>query len=559
MKNTIAHIFNFSGWCGDERNVFEEGDAKQNELLDKNRMASYHHQQGRPPRRRNNTAISQWTPTSKQGSNATTKGTPETQVSDSSFVSHNEQQHNGGNQVHEAGLFSSIVQSLFYRCGEPMGGTCSGFTSSSSTANHHKSASTGSTSYNEQDLALAIAKGSMRAQRSNTMDEDDANPEPFVTPYMSTHEHHHISTAKPPPERSASQLFQSHHQQPPPTNTARRQSQPHFAASSSPSANATNITQVQPPPLAEPGSGTIIDTSQFPFLDLLISKDDLIQIERSVSELTMRSHGDTYMDFLPTPRGTVPPATNRRMAYYAVGKKAAETLKSKGEGDKNGGSHRRCYFTGRVIHLGDPFYAGSVQQGLRTLVVFCLPKSLGLPKLASQNDNAYGSAYHSPEKPCDASDHTTTDDTAIRTDEEQEEFVRSLPEPDNAFLREMQTRYPEPFASLPLPVQSKANWRLYVKFCYFSGLPVAEGEMHFRVKPALLNNGNNGLNKNGKEDVVLSHDVMETVNGEASAEMLKLPNKKTFTYLKKYYGQQSAKLDPVVFQRTSWEMVLPEC
>jgi hypothetical protein len=32
-------------------------------------------------------------------------------------------------------------------------------------------------------------------------------------------------------------------------------------------------------------------------------------------------------------------------------------------------------------HLGGaPFYAGSFQQGLRTLVVFCLPSALGLPE-----------------------------------------------------------------------------------------------------------------------------------------------------------------------------------
>eukprot|EP00549_Striatella_unipunctata_P010506 CAMPEP_0118713526 /NCGR_PEP_ID=MMETSP0800-20121206/25578_1 /TAXON_ID=210618 ORGANISM="Striatella unipunctata, Strain CCMP2910" /NCGR_SAMPLE_ID=MMETSP0800 /ASSEMBLY_ACC=CAM_ASM_000638 /LENGTH=73 /DNA_ID=CAMNT_0006619013 /DNA_START=36 /DNA_END=254 /DNA_ORIENTATION=+ len=61
-------------------------------------------------------------------------------------------------------------------------------------------------------------------------------------------------------------------------------------------------------------------------------------------------------------------AETRRMAYYAVGKHHGK------------GGNRRCYFTGKLILSGVPFYAGSVQQGLRTLVVFCLPSSLDLPK-----------------------------------------------------------------------------------------------------------------------------------------------------------------------------------
>jgi hypothetical protein len=59
------------------------------------------------------------------------------------------------------------------------------------------------------------------------------------------------------------------------------------------------------------------------------------------------------------------------------------------------------------------------------------------------------------------------------------------------------------------------------------------------------------------EEINLSHEVMEAVNGE-SAEILRLPNLKTFKYLRKHYTQQSGKLSDAVFQRTSWEMVRPE-
>ncbi len=53
-------------------------------------------------------------------------------------------------------------------------------------------------------------------------------------------------------------------------------------------------------------------------------------------------------------------------------------------------------------------------------------------------------------------------------------------------------------------------------------------------------------------------DFPSAVNGELSAELLRLPNQKVFDYLKRQYSQQSSKLTEEVFHRTSWEMVMPE-
>jgi len=118
-------------------------------------------------------------------------------------------------------------------------------------------------------------------------------------------------------------------------------------------------------------------------------------------------------------------------------------------------------------------------------------------------------------------------------------------------LAEMNQRYPEQFETLPVQVRKPSCWRLFVKFCFFSGLPIAEGELHYQVLPKLA------MEAYG-EDIVLSHDVMEAINGVSSAEILKLPNQKTFRYLKKHYQQQSSKLPEIAFHRTSWEQVHPE-
>ncbi|KAK1733949.1 hypothetical protein QTG54_015476 [Skeletonema marinoi] len=236
-------------------------------------------------------------------------------------------------------------------------------------------------------------------------------------------------------------------------------------------------------------------------------------IERSVSELTMRSIGAHARDSKPL--------DSRRMAYYAVGR----------AGDGKSSGNRRCYFTGTSIPYATPFYAGCVQQGPRTLVVFCLPSALGLRTLSANS----------------------------QTKEERERYLQSLPNPDVQLLKEMKKRYAEPFDTLPSQVRSPVCWQLFVKFCFFSGLPIAEGEMHYRVKSTVNVIATSPADSTSiPEEISLSHEVMETVNGKVSAEILRLPNQKTFDYIRTQYSQQSAKLNAEVFDRKSWEMVMPE-
>lgn len=83
--------------------------------------------------------------------------------------------------------------------------------------------------------------------------------------------------------------------------------------------------------------------------------------------------------------------------------------------------------------------------------------------------------------------------------------------------------------------------------------------MHYRVKSSVSAYPDGNRAKEGVvEEIALSHEVMEAVNGEVSAEILRLPNSKTFEYLQRQYTQQSSKLNEVVFNRTSWEMMMPE-
>ena len=134
-------------------------------------------------------------------------------------------------------------------------------------------------------------------------------------------------------------------------------------------------------------------------------------VERSVSELTMRSHGYNFDKSKCS-------SDSRRMAYYAVGR-------AHGDQKRGRGGNQRCYFTGVAIPYGTPFYAGSVQQGPRTLVVFCLPSALGLSTMVA----------HSVSK------------------EERERYLQSLPECDDQLLREMNDRYRDDFDTLPMQVR----------------------------------------------------------------------------------------------------------
>lgn len=279
---------------------------------------------------------------------------------------------------------------------------------------------------------------------------------------------------------------------------------------------------------------------------------DVSELE-SISELTMRS---SYGEILNSRVGD-----DRRMAYYAIGK-------HKGKGYGN----RRCYFTGSLIRAPAPFYAGSVQQGLRTLVVFCLPSSIGLPKkhdltpdavkllaeaakertnsnkvsLSSKSRSTL-SGYSSSGYSASYKENSTTTGESSSTDPMA--LLAHLPEPTSEMLADMKRRYPEQFATLPMQVRSAHCWQLFVKFCFFSGLPVAEGEPHYRIKSECSGHD---------DDIILSHEVIIAANGEVSASLLRRPNLKTFRYLQKHYHQQCSKLCKDAFDRKHWDVVLPE-
>jgi len=313
----------------------------------------------------------------------------------------------------------------------------------------------------------------------------------------------------------------------------------------------------------------------------LPNRSELVELELSVSELTMRSHTAQLVSPRNSGNAAGKSAPEKRMAYYAVGRHHPRDDKNKSDG-----RNRRCYFTGRVVRSGKLFYAGSVQQGLRTLVVFCLPSAIGLPESLEEsksntgatktiNDEAGVSEANSPTTTRSARQammkrtgngneingpmNLNNTDTRLsdRVDHHDEsslkynrQATKSLPNPSSEFLSLIKSKYPEQYATLPIQVRSPHCWKIFFKFCFFSGLPISEGEMHYRLKPNYSSH---------HEEVILSHDVMEVVNGEQSADMLRLPNTKTFAYLKRNYAQQSAKLDEsIVFDRKYWEVVLPE-
>lgn len=297
-----------------------------------------------------------------------------------------------------------------------------------------------------------------------------------------------------------------------------------------------------------------------PFDTIQVDLNASVDFKHSISELTM--HSSYGM-------ATSKVAESRRMAYYAVGKTTDDSPKTARSGRSEAGGNRKCYFSGQLIVSGKPFYAGSVQQGLRTLVVFCLPRALGLP---TQEDLQAAGVWQQKESKTKLryQESFTTNDAAVSShglsvDEELyhhdqdltcEQLLRIVPAPDTHVMKLIETRFPEQFATLPKQVRSPDCWRVYIKFCFFSGLPVADGEMYYRV----LDNVANGMNLQamGIDEIILSHEVMEAVNGEQSAGMLRLPNNKLFQYLQKHYNQQCAKLTGKVFDRRSWEMVLSE-
>jgi hypothetical protein len=78
----------------------------------------------------------------------------------------------------------------------------------------------------------------------------------------------------------------------------------------------------------------------------------------------------------------------------------------------------------------------------------------------------------------------------------------------------MSKRYREPFDTLPVQVRSPHCWRLFVKFCFFSGLPIAECELHYRVKDNVTtfsssHSPQQQQQQQQQEEIALSHEVME--------------------------------------------------
>ena len=300
-----------------------------------------------------------------------------------------------------------------------------------------------------------------------------------------------------------------------------------------------------------------------PVRDIELTRQSVLELRRTVSELTMRSsYGEMVEGIDP----------NRRMAYYAVGREGSSSK-------KRPGGNRRCYFTGRPIVDRNPFYAGTVQQGLRTLVVFCLPSAIGLPNSARVNavkKEMEVAALHHVESLHKRENSGLTSFITEETNPDPNEAIppeillEALPEPDETIMKAISDAYSQQYSTLPAQVQDPACWHLYEKFCHFSGLPIASGEVHYRVRPDVLVKGKLAKKFESKfgnsdkahlspyDDIVLSHEVMLACNGEESSEIVRLPNTRCFRYLKKHYAQQCSKCDDNVFHRSSWEMVKPE-
>ncbi|GAX20729.1 hypothetical protein FisN_7Hh039 [Fistulifera solaris] len=308
-----------------------------------------------------------------------------------------------------------------------------------------------------------------------------------------------------------------------------------------------------------------------PLETLHVRQDQTLTMERNISELTMRS---CYTATLPTQKNEPHSKPQRRMAYYAVGKHHQQTGR---------GGNRRCYFTGKLIMDGTPFYAGSVEQGLRTLVVFCLPSALNLPdpekarqcaKPSSTSRRSWllGGSNGSRKGPESVTSRSVTsksyggsrasrmsslDDLSMSIDGDLDPnwnldrsmLLQILPPANKRLLQQMADMYGDQFETLPVQVRDASVWKLYVKFCFFSGLPIEEGELHYKVRDSVAEAVYG-------EEIALSHEVMEA--STTSAEILSLPNRTVLQYLRQNYTQQCSKLDDRVFQRENWERVAPE-
>lgn len=371
--------------------------------------------------------------------------------------------------------------------------------------------------------------------------------------------------------------------------------------------------------------------NKFPLETLEVRTEEAAALERSISELTMRSSYAAAHNNNNNKTDTVLkaiPEKQRRMAFYAVGKHHRQAGR---------GGNRRCYFTGKLILGGAPFYAGTVQQGMRTLVVFCLPSAVGLPdkdilsryvqekakekhprnassrprlpssssrggtiasvqpamhdvNRAMESGSAAGSltldvargllhrsagggtiasrksgasvaskSFASRASMSRFSNISSLDDLSLSIEGDldpnwgldRDVLLAVLPQAGPDLVKQMADTYPEQFETLPVQVRQATVWKLYVKFCFFSGLPIAEGELHYKVVDEIAEQVYG-------EEIALSHDVLEASTGRSSAAILTLPNRAVLQYLRKHYPQQCGKLDERVFERASWERVSPE-
>ena len=312
-----------------------------------------------------------------------------------------------------------------------------------------------------------------------------------------------------------------------------------------------------------------------PLETLHVGQDQTLAMERSISELTMRSCYTATLPLQQQQNTDQPSKLQRRMAYYAVGKHHQHSGR---------GGNRRCYFTGKLIMDGSPFYAGSVEQGLRTLIIFCLPSALGLPGpdavrqcsrptttttsrrswLLNSNNSRKGAESVTSKSLASkslagsrASRMSSLDDLSMSVDGDldpnwsldRDMLLQVLPPASKRLLKQMADMYGDQFETLPVQVRDANVWKLYVKFCFFSGLPIAEGELHYKVRDTVAEAVYG-------EEIALSHEVMEA--STSSAEILSLPSRTVLQYLRQNYTQQCNKLDDQVFRRENWERVAPE-
>lgn len=351
--------------------------------------------------------------------------------------------------------------------------------------------------HEKKEMEYAMKKGMIEARRSNnafaSKDYDDDDDTTCKNSDTSTSSEDMAKWDEP----SNKEKNRNSHKSPLTMNTS--QTLPTAASTAEPPTTPAFVMVVAQPPK-----------------DIEHLDPDCIIPRTTVSELTMQSLGEAYwksMSLLAGGSSTTTNMQSRRMAYYAIGSQTQDHSQQLLQ-------QRQCFFTGTPILSSSPFYAGVLHRHLQSLVVLCAYSSL-LPALQLPSN------------------------TTLLDAQEQQIVVNNL-----------QTNYPEMFSQLPAPLRQASSWKLYTKFCSFSGLPIAEGEMHYFVSSDKLQKVEHLDNY---EDVFLSHEVMIAIHGETSAELLKLPNTKTLTYLSTFYPAQSSKYPPSVFVRDSWEAILPEC